>query len=68
MEVWRPVDRMRSLDSGAGKNVMERCLGGSGVGHKSPVEIQHAQEAAKLTGGLRRGAVLELSHSIFERS
>jgi hypothetical protein len=47
---------------------MERCLGGSGVGQKSPVEIQHAQEAAELTGGLWREAVLEMSHSIFERS
>jgi hypothetical protein len=46
---------MRALDSGAGKNVMERCLGGSGVGQKSPVEFQHAQEAAELTGGLWRG-------------
>jgi hypothetical protein len=59
---------MRALDSGAGKNVMERCLGSSGVGQKSPVEIQQAQEAVELTGGLWRGAVLEMSHSIFERS
>jgi hypothetical protein len=68
VEVWRPVDRIRALDSGAGKNVVERCLGRSGVGQKSPVEIQHAQEAAELTGGLRRGAVLEMGHSIFELS
>jgi hypothetical protein len=55
---------MRALDSGAGKNVMERCLGGSGVGQKSPVEIQHAQEAAELMDGLWRGTVLEMRHSL----
>jgi hypothetical protein len=29
---------MRALDSGAGKNVMERCLGVSGVGQKSGIK------------------------------
>jgi hypothetical protein len=59
---------MRALDSGAAKNVMKRCMGGSGVRQKSPIEIQHAQEAAELTCGVRKGTVLEMSHSIFERS
>jgi hypothetical protein len=38
------------------------------VRQKSPVEIQHAQEAAELTGGLRRGAVLNMGHSVFKLS
>jgi hypothetical protein len=47
---------MRALDSPVGENIMKRCLGSSGVGQKLPVEIQHAQEAAELTGSLGRGA------------
>jgi hypothetical protein len=46
---------------------MQRCPGSSGVGQKSHIEIQLAQEAAELTGGLRK-AVLEMRYSIFERS
>jgi hypothetical protein len=54
---------MRTLDSGAGENVMEWCLDCSSVGQKSPIKVENAEEATELTGGLRRGAVLQMSHS-----
>jgi hypothetical protein len=57
---------MRTLDSGAGESGMERCLDSSSVGQKSPVKIQHAQEAPELTGGLRRLAVLQMGHSFLQ--
>jgi hypothetical protein len=47
---------------------MKWCLGGCGVGQKSPVEVQHAQKTAELTGGLERVAVLKMGHSSFQRS
>jgi hypothetical protein len=31
---------MRALDSGAGENVTKWCVDSSGVGQKSPVEVQ----------------------------
>jgi hypothetical protein len=37
------------------------------VGQISPVEVQHAQETAELTGGLGRMAVLEMGYSFFLR-
>jgi hypothetical protein len=37
------------------------------VGQESPVEVQHAQEAAELTGGLGRRAVLEACYSHLQR-
>jgi hypothetical protein len=33
------------------------------VGQKSPVEVQHAQETAELTGGLVRVAVMKMDYS-----
>jgi hypothetical protein len=33
-----------------------------------PVKVQHAQETAGLTGGLRRVAVLKMGYSFFQRS
>jgi hypothetical protein len=42
--VRRPCDWMRTLDSGAGENVMEWCLGGSSVGQKAPLKVENAQE------------------------
>jgi hypothetical protein len=53
---------MRALDSGSGENVMEWCVGSSGVGKKSHVEVQHAQETVELTG-----TVLMMSYSFFQR-
>jgi hypothetical protein len=53
---------MRTLYSGTGKNVMEWCLGVRGVEQKSSVKIQHAQEAAELSGGLGKGAILKMGH------
>jgi hypothetical protein len=55
---------MGALDSGVEENV-KWCLGGRRVGQKSPVELQHAQKTAELTGGLGRVAVLETGHSFF---
>jgi hypothetical protein len=42
---------MRALDSGAGKNIMEKCLGSSGVEQKSSVEIQLANSFHTDDGG-----------------
>jgi hypothetical protein len=58
---------MGALDSGAGENVVQWCLGGRRVGQKSPIEVQHAQKSAELTGGLGRVAVLEVRYSFFQR-
>jgi hypothetical protein len=58
---------VETLDSGAGENVVQWCLGGRSLGQKSPVEIQHAQKSTKLTGGLWRVAVLEMGHSLVQR-
>jgi hypothetical protein len=60
VEFRHPGDGVRSLDSGAGENVMKWCLGGRRVGQKSPIEVQHAQKTMELTNGLVRVAVLEL--------
>jgi hypothetical protein len=59
---------MRTFDSGAGESVMEWCLGPSSVRQKSPIEVQHAQKATELTGGLRRGAALKMGHSFLQWS
>jgi hypothetical protein len=45
VEFRRPGDGMRTLGSGAGENVMERCLGSSSVGQKPPIKVEHAEEA-----------------------
>jgi hypothetical protein len=37
------------------------------VRQKPSVEVQHAKRPTELTGGLRRGAVLEVGHSLFKR-
>jgi hypothetical protein len=55
VEIQRPADWMRALDSGAGKSVMVWCLDSSIVGQKSSIKVQHAQEVTELTGRLRRG-------------
>jgi hypothetical protein len=62
-----PVNGVGTLDSGAGENVVQWCLGGRSVGQKSPVEVEHAQKLTELTGGLWRVAVLEMGHSLFQR-
>jgi hypothetical protein len=49
---------MRAYDSRPRKNVVEWCLGSSGLGQKSPIKFQHSQESAELTGGLMKGAVV----------
>jgi hypothetical protein len=59
---------MGALDSGAGEGGVERCLDGSRVWQESPVEVQHHKEAAELAGGLRRRAVLQISHSFLRWS
>jgi hypothetical protein len=38
---------------------------GSRVWQKSPVEVQHAQETAELTGDVGRVTVLEVDYSFF---
>jgi hypothetical protein len=38
------------------------------VGQKSPIKVQHAEEATELTGGSRRGAVLKMGHSFLQWS
>jgi hypothetical protein len=38
-ELWCPGDGVSALDSVAGQNVVQWCMGGSCVGQKSPVEI-----------------------------
>jgi hypothetical protein len=58
---------VRALDSGAGENVMQWCLGGRRVRQKSPIEFEHAQKSTELTGGLGRVAVLEIGHFFFQR-
>jgi hypothetical protein len=65
VEFRRPGDGVVALDSGAPENVVKWYLGGRRVGQKSPVEVQHAQETAELTGGLGRMAVLEMGYSFF---
>jgi hypothetical protein len=52
-----------ALDSGAIENVVQWCLGGHHVRHKSPIEVQHAEKLTELTGYLGRVAVLEMGHS-----
>jgi hypothetical protein len=47
---------------------VERCLGSSSTGQKPPVEVQHAQEAVELAGGLRRRAGLQMGHLSFQWS
>jgi hypothetical protein len=37
------------------------------VRQKPSVEVQHAKKSTELTGGLRRGAVFEVGHSLFKR-
>jgi hypothetical protein len=37
------------------------------VRQESPIEVQHAQKSTELAGGLGRGAVLEVCHSLFQR-
>jgi non-ribosomal peptide synthetase component E (peptide arylation enzyme) len=37
------------------------------MGQKLPIEVQHAQKSTELTGSLRRVAVLEMGHSLFQR-
>jgi hypothetical protein len=56
-----------ALDSGAGRKVVQWCLGGRLLGQKSYINVQHAQKSAELTGGLGMLAVLELCHLFFQR-
>lgn len=51
---------MRALDTGSRENVVKWCLVCRCMGQKSPVEVQHAQETAELTGGLGRVTVLKM--------
>jgi hypothetical protein len=66
VEVRRPGVWMGTLDPGSGESGIERCLDSSSVGQKSPVEIQHAQEAPELTGGLRRRTAMQICHSFLQ--
>jgi hypothetical protein len=59
---------VRAINSGAGENVIKWSLDGRLVGQKSPVEIQHAQKSAELTGVFGREAVPEMSYSYFQTS
>jgi hypothetical protein len=54
----RSGDGVSSVDSGAGENVVKWCLVRRRVVQKSPVDVQHAQETAELTGCLGSLAVL----------
>jgi hypothetical protein len=47
---------------------VKRCLVSSGVWQKSPVKVNHAQEAAELTGGFRWRAVLQVGNSLLQWS
>jgi hypothetical protein len=47
---------------------MKWCSGGHRVWQNSPVEVQHTQKLAKLTGGLGMLAVLKMGYSFFQRS
>jgi hypothetical protein len=67
MEIWRPDDGMTALEAEAGEDIAKWWLGNSGMG-KSPVAVQHAQEAAEPTGSLGKGAVLKVGYSFFQRS
>jgi hypothetical protein len=60
-------DRVGAIDSGVKQNVVQWRLGGRRMRQKSPIEVQHAQKWAELTGGLRRIAALEMGHSFFQR-
>jgi hypothetical protein len=66
VEIRRPGDCITTFDSGAGQ-VMKWCFGSSGVGQKSPVEVEHAHEAEELTGGLGRRADMKMGYSFFQR-
>jgi hypothetical protein len=55
------------LDSGAGENIMNWCLGGRRVGQKSPVEVQHAQGTVELSGNLGSLTVVEIGYLFFQR-
>jgi hypothetical protein len=66
-ELRRPGDGLGAFDSDTGESVVQWCLGGRRVGQKSPIEVHHAQKSTELTGGLGRGAVLEVGHSFFQR-
>jgi hypothetical protein len=57
-----------ALDSGSGENVMKWYLVDRRMGQKSHIEVQHAQETAKLTGDLGRVAVLKMDYLFFQRS
>jgi hypothetical protein len=37
---------MKAFNCGAGENVVQLCLDSSGIGQKSPIQVQHALEAA----------------------
>jgi hypothetical protein len=58
---------MGALDSGAGENVVQWCLGCHRVGQKSSIEGQYIQKSTELTGRLGKVAVLKMGHSFFQR-
>jgi hypothetical protein len=67
MEIWPPGDGVRALDSGARDHVVKWCPVGRLIWQKSPVEVQHAQKPAELTGGLGRLAALKMGYLFFLR-
>jgi hypothetical protein len=58
LEFRCPGDGVTAFDSGAGENVVKWCLMFRRMGQKSPVDVQHTQKTAKLTGCLERVAAL----------
>jgi hypothetical protein len=58
---------MRTLDSGAGKDFVERSLHGRSVGEESSVEVQHSQEASELADSLGSGTGLKTGYAFGER-
>jgi hypothetical protein len=57
---------MTNLDSGAGKDFVERSLDGRRVGEESFVEIQHSQEASDLAENFGRGTALKIGYAFGE--
>jgi hypothetical protein len=57
---------MGALESKAGENVMKWCPGCCCMGQELPVEVQHAQKSAELTGGFGRVAILKMGYSFFQ--
>jgi hypothetical protein len=58
---------MRTLDSGVGKDLVERSLNGRSLGEESSAEVQHSQEASELADSLGKGTGLKIGDAVGER-